>query len=142
DPEPDPLRRELFRLTVSGSSMKLSVIIVNYNVEGFLEQCLRSVRGALAGLEGEVIVVDNASVDGSVEMVRREFPDVRLIVNERNIGFSRANDQAIEHSDAEYILLLNPDTVVEEDTFEKVLAFMEEHPEAGGTGVKMLDGSS
>lgn len=120
--------------------MKLSVIIVNYNVEYFLEQCLRSVEKALERTEGEVIVVDNASVDGSVDMVRKEFPEVRLIANEENVGFSKANDQAIEWSEAEYVLLLNPDTVVEEDTFEKVLAFMDEHPKAGGLGVKMLDG--
>ncbi len=120
--------------------MKLSVIIVNYNVEAFLEQCLRSVIKALERTNGEVIVVDNASVDGSVEMVRKEFPAVHLIANQENLGFSKANDQAIEVAKGEYVLLLNPDTVVEEDSFEKVIAFMDEHPDAGGVGVKMLDG--
>ncbi|MFB6258144.1 MAG: glycosyltransferase [Flavobacteriales bacterium] len=120
--------------------MKLSVIIVNYNVEAFLEQCLRSVLKALDRVDGEVIVVDNASVDGSVEMVREEFPSVHLIANQQNLGFSKANDQAIEFARGEYVLLLNPDTLVEEDSFEKVIAFMDEHPEAGGLGVKMLDG--
>ncbi len=120
--------------------MKLSVIIVNYNVEYFLEQCLHSVYKALKNVEGEVYVVDNISVDGSVEMVRKKFPDVHLIANKENVGFSRANNQAIKLSKGEYVLLLNPDTVVEEDTFEKVVKFMDEHPDAGGLGVKMIDG--
>ncbi len=121
--------------------MKLSVIIVNYNVEYFLEQCLHSVFKALERVDGEVLVVDNASVDGSLDMVRKKFPSVRLFANEENLGFARANDRAIEEANGEYVLLLNPDTVVEEDTFERTLAFMEEHPDAGGLGVKMLDGN-
>lgn len=120
--------------------MKLSVIIVNYNVEAFLEQCLRSVSDALARVDGEVIVVDNASVDGSEEMVRKEFPSVHFLANQQNVGFSKANDQAIEVAQGTYVLLLNPDTLVETDSFEKIIAFMDEHPEAGGCGVKMLDG--
>lgn len=120
--------------------MKLSVIIVNYNVEHFLEQCLHSVRRAMKGIEGEVYVVDNNSVDGSVAMVREKFPEVKLIANEKNTGFSYANNQAMRISKGEYVLLLNPDTVVEEDTFEKVVKFMDEHPDAGGLGVQMLDG--
>ncbi len=119
---------------------KLAVIIVNYNVEHFLEQCLNSVRKALKNVPGEVFVVDNNSIDGSVEMVRKRFPEFRLIDNKQNLGFSKANNQAIRLSDSEYVLLLNPDTVVEEDTFEKVVAFMDEHPDAGGLGVRMLDG--
>lgn len=119
---------------------KISVIIVNYNVEFFLEQCLNSVRKALNGVNGQVFVVDNNSIDGSVEMVRRKFPEFELIANKDNKGFSKANNQAILLSDAEYILLLNPDTVVEEDTFSKVIDFMDAHPEAGGLGVRMLDG--
>ncbi len=119
---------------------KLSVVIVNYNVEFFLEQCLNSVRKALKHVSGEVFVVDNNSIDGSVEMVRQKFPEVVLIANKDNRGFSKANNQAMEIAQGEYILLLNPDTVVEEDTFEKVVAFMDEHPDAGGLGVRMLDG--
>jgi O-antigen biosynthesis protein len=120
--------------------MKLSIIIVNYNVEYFLEQCLLSVEKAILGLNCEVWVVDNNSVDGSVAMVRSRFPWVKLIANTENFGFSKANNQAIRLSTAEYTLLLNPDTVVEEDTFTKVVNFMDAHPEAGGLGVKMLDG--
>ncbi|MEW6469403.1 MAG: glycosyltransferase [Bacteroidota bacterium] len=120
--------------------MKLSVIIVNYNVEHFLEQCLHSVRKAIKNIPAEVFVVDNNSIDGSVAMVREKFPEVRLIANTRNTGFSYANNQAIRASKGEYVLLLNPDTVVEEDTFEKSVRFMDEHPDAGGLGVMMLDG--
>ena len=90
--------------------MKLSVIIVNYNVRAYLEQCLRTVEQALQGVDGEVYVVDNQSTDGSVEMVRSKFPDVKLIANTENVGFSRANNQAIRASNADYAVLLNPDT--------------------------------
>lgn len=119
---------------------QLSIIIVNYNVKYFLEQALRSVQKTLEGIDGEVFVVDNASSDGSVELVRERFPEVQLIANEKNVGFSVANNQAIKASSGKYILLLNPDTVVEEDTFRKTIAFMDSHPDAGGLGVKMIDG--
>ena len=119
---------------------KISVIIVNYNVEFFLEQCLNSVYKALEHVTGEVFVVDNNSIDGSVEMVNKKFPNVHLIENKENVGFSRANNQAIRISKGKYVLLLNPDTVVEEDTFSKVVSFMDDHPEAGALGVRMLDG--
>ena len=121
--------------------MKLSLIIVNYNVKYFLEQALLSVRKATGNLKVEVFVVDNNSVDDSVQMVRDKFPEVKLIVNKTNPGFSTANNQAIRRAKGEYILLLNPDTVVEEDTFDKCIAFMDRHPEAGGLGVRMIDGS-
>ena len=120
---------------------QLSIIIVNYNVRHFLEQALLSVRKAAAGLAVEVFVVDNNSVDDSVEMVREKFPEVHLIANKDNPGFSKANNQAIRISSGKYVLLLNPDTVIEEDTLKKCLVFMEAHPEAGGLGVKMIDGS-
>lgn len=120
--------------------MKLSIVIVNYNVQHFLEQCLQSVRKALKNIPAEIFVVDNGSVDGSVEIIKQKFHEVKLIVNEKNLGFSRANNQAIKQARGEYILLLNPDTVVQEDTFEKTLRFMDEHPDAGGLGVMMLDG--
>lgn len=120
--------------------MDISIIIVNYNVEHFLEQCLNSVYSALKNINGEVWVVDNNSIDGSMKMVKEKFPEVRLIENKENVGFSRANNQAIRESSGKYVLLLNPDTVVEEDTFEKVVLFMDEHPNAGGLGVKMIDG--
>jgi GT2 family glycosyltransferase len=119
----------------------LSVIIVNYNVRHFLEQALHSVRRALRGMEGEVWVVDNNSVDDSVRMVREKFPEVHLLVNTANVGFAAANNQAIRQCQGRYVLLLNPDTLVEEDTFSKCLHFMDSHPEAGALGVKMIDGS-
>jgi GT2 family glycosyltransferase len=121
--------------------LQLSIVIVNYNVRHFLEQALGSVRRALEGLEGEVWVVDNNSVDDSVRMVREKFPEVRLIANADNPGFSKANNQAIRLCQGEYVLLLNPDTLVEEDTFRKCLDFMEAHPEAGALGCKLIDGS-
>ena len=121
--------------------MKLTVIIVNYNVQAYLEQCLRTVRAAMEGVDGEVDVVDNQSTDGSVEMVRREFPEVKLIANAVNVGFSRANNQAVRDSRGEYVLLLNPDTVVGEDVFRKVIDYLDAHPRVGGLGVKMIDGT-
>ncbi|MBR6081510.1 MAG: glycosyltransferase family 2 protein, partial [Salinivirgaceae bacterium] len=120
--------------------MKLSVVIVNYNVKYFLEQCLHSVLKAAQGIDTEIFVVDNNSVDGSCAMVAEKFPQVKLIENKRNTGFAVANNQAIRQSTGEYVLLLNPDTLIEEDTFSKTLAFMDAHPDAGGLGVKMIDG--
>ena len=119
---------------------KLSVVIVNYNVKHFIEQCLFSVLKASENIACEVFVVDNNSVDGSVTLIKEKFPQVNLIVNKTNTGFSVANNQALKIAKGEYVLLLNPDTVVQEDTFSKILAFMDEHPDAGGLGVKMLDG--
>jgi len=122
--------------------LKLSVIIVNYNVKFFLSQCLTSVKLAMnaVGNDVEVFVVDNHSVDGSCFMIREQFPWVKLIENAENVGFSKANNQAIRQACGEYILLLNPDTVVEENTFAKIIAFMEKTPDAGGLGVRMIDG--
>ncbi|HSY62482.1 MAG TPA: glycosyltransferase family 2 protein, partial [Cytophaga sp.] len=119
---------------------QLSIIIVNYNVCHFLEQALISVSKASNNLDVEVFVVDNNSADGSVEMVKAKFPTVKLIVNELNVGFSKANNQAIAKATGEYILLLNPDTVIEVDTLDKCVAFMNAHPQGGGLGVKMIDG--
>jgi len=120
--------------------MELSVIIVNYNVKHFLEQCLHSVLNASAAIATEIFVVDNNSVDGSTQLVKEKFPQVQLIQNKKNVGFSKANNQAIRMAKGKYVLLLNPDTVVEEDTFSKIIGFMDHHPEAGGLGVKMIDG--
>jgi GT2 family glycosyltransferase len=121
--------------------MKLSIIIVNFNVRYFLEQCLTSVLKATNNIDAEIFVVDNESKDDSVEMVQTLFPTVKVIANKKNVGFSKANNQAIGIAKGEYVLLLNPDTVVEEDTFEKCIAFMDNHPKAGGLGVKMIDGN-
>ncbi|MBX3103044.1 MAG: glycosyltransferase [Bacteroidetes bacterium] len=120
--------------------MKLSIVIVNYNVKHFLEQCLLSVQRALQGIPAEVFVVDNNSVDGSIGMLREKFPWVKLLANKENVGFARANNQAIRQSLGEYVLLLNPDTVVEEDTFRKTLAWLDAHPACGGLGLKMVNG--
>ena len=120
--------------------MKLTVIIVNYNVEYFLEQCLRSVEIAIKNIDAEVFVVDNNSVDGSLKMLNEKFSWVKLIANKDNLGFSKANNQAIAFAKGEYVLLLNPDTVVENDTFTKVIDYMDNHSDAGGLGVKMIDG--
>jgi len=127
--------------------VKLSIVIVNYNVKYFLEQCLQSVYRAIRPLAvdfypfcADIWVVDNKSSDGSLDMVRAKFPHVQIIANKDNKGFSSANNQAIRQSKGGYILLLNPDTVVSEDTFSIILKFMDQHPDAGGLGVKMLDG--
>jgi GT2 family glycosyltransferase len=119
--------------------MDLSVIIVNYNVRDFLESSLTSVQQALRGLDAEVIVVDNASDDGSVEMVRRKFPAVTVIEAGRNLGFAAANNLALGRARGGTIVLLNPDTVVQEDTFGTIVRFLAEHPDAGLAGCKILN---
>lgn len=119
---------------------KLSIVIVNYNVRHFLEQVLKSVEIAVKKLDVEVWVVDNNSVDASMEMVKTKFSWVKTIENKENVGFSRANNQAILESDSEYVLLLNPDTVLQDDTLEKCLNYLDEHTEVGGLGVRMIDG--
>ncbi len=120
--------------------MDLSIIIVNYNVKYFLEQCLHSVLKSSRNIKSEIFVVDNNSVDGSCSMVKEKFPELTLIENKENVGFARANNQAIKKASGQYILILNPDTVVEEDTIEKCLEFMNNNRDAGSLGVKMIDG--
>ena len=117
--------------------MKLSVVIVSYNVRRFVEQCLDSVHKASEGIETEVFVVDNASQDDTVEAIGKEYPWVRLIANDDNLGFARANNIAIRQSVGEYVLLLNPDTIVAEQTLRQAVDFMDAHPKAGGVGVRM-----
>lgn len=121
--------------------MDLSIIIVNYNVRYYIEQCLHSVNKAIANIQAEVFVVDNNSVDGSCAMIQDKFPSVKLIENKTNTGFSKANNQALKIAKGEFCLLLNPDTIVEEDTFIKCLKFMRENEDAGALGVHMIDGS-
>ena len=118
--------------------MKLSVVIVNYNVRHYITQCLYSVRRAIEGLDADVYVVDNHSQDDSVEYIRNNFPDVHLIESNHNLGFAKANNIAIRRSKAEYVLMLNPDTIVGENTFRECIKFMDEHPQSGGLGVRML----
>lgn len=123
----------------SSSQIQLSVIIVNYNVREFLHQALVSLRRALTGIRAEIVVVDNASDDGSVEMMRKRFPDIRLIVNKTNVGFARANNQALRRARGSYLLLLNPDTVVQEDTLRVMMQFFDENPHVGLAGCKILN---
>lgn len=118
--------------------MKLSIVIVNYNVKYFLEQCLVSVRRAVAGIDAEVIVVDNASSDGSVEYLKPRFEDVTFIASDKNLGFARANNLAIRKSKGEYVLLLNPDTIIGERTLAEFISFMDSHGDAGGCGTYMM----
>ena len=119
--------------------MKLSVIIVNYNVKYHLEQCIRSVQKASEGLSADIWVVDNASSDGSMDYLQPLFPDIHFISNAENVGYSRANNQAIRESKGEYVLLLNPDTIVAEDTLKGCVDFLDAHPKVGATGVRMLN---
>lgn len=128
--------------------MLLSVIIVNYNVKYFLEQCLCSVRKAVAAntqetgrRNVEVWVVDNNSTDNSIEYLQMKFPFVQFIKNTVNLGFSKANNQGVREAKGKYILFLNPDTIVPEDAFTKCIAFMEATPDAGALGVQMIDGT-
>jgi N-acetylglucosaminyl-diphospho-decaprenol L-rhamnosyltransferase len=121
--------------------MILSVIIVNYRVRYFLELCLHSVQKALQGLDAEVFVVDNNSADGSVGYLRPLFPDFTFIANTENTGFARANNQALQLARGKYILFLNPDTILPEDIADRCLAFLQSTPDAGGLGVRMVDGS-
>ncbi len=123
--------------------MLLSVIIVNYNVRAFLENALVALRESMKGIDAEVFVVDNASDDGSVEMVRQKFPEVNCIVSPRNIGFAAANNIALGRCRGEFILLLNPDTLVQEDTMKRMTEFLQNNPDAGLAGCKILnpDGS-
>ncbi len=117
---------------------KICIAIVSYNVCQLLDECLQSVERALQGIDGEVFVVDNNSSDDTIAKLTPKHPDVHFIANTENVGFARANNQAIRLSEAEYVLLLNPDTVVYEPTLRGCLDFMDKHPEAGGAGVRML----
>lgn len=120
--------------------MKLSIVIVNYNVKYFAEQCLLSVLKAVKNIETEIFMVDNRSDDSSVSYLKPKFPGVNFIANTDNVGFAKANNQAVRLCKGEYILLLNPDTVVGEHVLENVCCFMDDHVDAGGVGVKMING--
>lgn len=123
--------------------MQLSIIIVNYNVKHFLEQCLFSVLKAVRSFpeQVEITVIDNNSSDNSIAYLQPKFPLVRFIANQENLGFAKACNQGLQLSTGKYILFLNPDTIVPEDCFQKCIAFFESHPDAGALGIKMLDGS-
>ncbi len=123
--------------------MDVTIIIVNYNVKEFLEQAIASIKKSCVGWQYEIFVVDNASTDGSVHAIRQKFPEVQLIVNAENRGFAAANNQALRQARGEYLLLINPDTIVQEDTFSVIIDFFKQHPDCGMVGCKILnpDGS-
>ena len=121
--------------------MLLSVIIVNYNVKHFLEQCLCSVQKAISGMEAEVIVIDNASSDNSIVFLQPRFPSFIFVSNINNTGFSKACNQGYVASKGKYILFLNPDTIVPEDCFSKCISFLDKQNDAGAMGIRMIDGS-
>ncbi|GAO42255.1 glycosyltransferase family 2 protein [Flavihumibacter petaseus] len=120
--------------------MLLSVIIVNYNVAPYLEQCLLTVQRAGEGIEMEVLVVDNGSEDDSMEYLPLRFPAVRFVQNSHNAGFGHANNQALALSRGKYLLLLNPDTLLPATGIRELLQFLADHPDAGGVGMYMADG--
>ena len=121
--------------------MQLSVIILNYNVRYFLELCVLSVQSALKTIDGEIIVIDNNSSDDSCEMMKHCFPNVKLIQNIENLGFPKGNNIGVAKAKGKYICILNPDTVVAEDTFTKVLAFAQKQSDLGIVGCKLIDGA-
>jgi len=121
--------------------MQLSVIILNYNVRNFLELCVLSVQNAIQNIDAEIIVVDNNSRDDSCAVMKQRFPKVKLIENKENSGFPKGNNIGVSQAQGEYICILNPDTVVAEDTFTKVLAFAEKQKKLGIVGVKLIDGT-
>jgi GT2 family glycosyltransferase len=121
--------------------MQLSVIILNYNVRYFLEQCVFSVQKALEGIDSEIIVIDNASSDDSCEMMKTKFPHIKLIENQDNLGFPKANNIGVAQANGEYICILNPDTVVAEDTFSKILNTKNWQLNTGIIGCKLIDGA-
>jgi hypothetical protein len=117
----------------------VSILIVNWNTREVLRQALRSVRETVRGIEYEVIVVDNASADGSAEMVRRDFPGVRLVANARNLGFAQGNNLALARARGEHVLVMNPDVVLDPDTVKGLVAFVRDHPDAGVASPKLLN---
>lgn len=119
--------------------IELSIIIVNYNVKAFLQNCLLSIQKATEKIPVEIIVVDNASDDGSADLVKKNFPEVKLIESKENLGFSRANNIGLKIAQGKYICLINPDTIVEEDTFKEMIRFMESNDQVGLAGCKILN---
>lgn len=126
-------------LHATASTHDLTIVIVNYNVRDFLAQALRSVQAAVGSLSVETWVVDNNSIDGSVDMLREDFPWVRVMANRDNVGFGTANNQAIRASGGEYILILNPDTILQEDTLSELVSFMSARPDCGAVGCQILN---
>lgn len=124
---------------MTNERLDFSVVIVSWNVRTLLEACLQSIYNASRELNFEVFVVDNASYDGSPQMVAQKFPNVRLIANKDNVGFGRANNQALRLAIGKYVLLINPDTVVPGDAITSMVAFMEQHPRTGMIGPELVN---
>jgi len=117
----------------------LSIIIVNFNTKEFLRNCLKSVIESTKNISYEIIIVDNASHDGSVEMVKKEFPEIRIIANKQNVGFSKANNQGVKISkESRYVLFLNSDTIVKKNVLEDMIKFMDSHKDAGAATCKLI----
>lgn len=121
--------------------MTLSIIIVNYNVRHLLEKCLESVRIASGEIDSEIIVVDNNSTDGSREYFPKTFTNINYQYNNENLGFAKACNQGLRDSKGQFVLFLNPDTIVSQDCLQKCISFFNSHPEAGAVGVRMVDGN-
>ncbi|MBN63295.1 MAG: glycosyl transferase family 2, partial [Gemmatimonadetes bacterium] len=119
--------------------MRLSVVFLSYNTRDLTEQALRTVLDAAEGMEVEIFVVDNASHDGSADMVAEKFPAVKLLRNEDNVGFAAGNNVALRQVVGEYVLIINTDTIVRRDTLRALAGFLDEHPEVGACGCKILD---
>jgi GT2 family glycosyltransferase len=119
--------------------IKLSIIIVNYNVKDFLSQCLVSIKQSNVNFNYEIIVVDNNSSDGSAEFIEKFFPEVKIVRMFENKGFGYANNVGFSHSQGDYLLLLNPDTILQENTLQVMIDFMERNPEVGIAGCKVLN---
>ena len=138
-----PFQRSRYQTEPGVAAPDVTVVIVNYNVREFLQQALTSVQRASAGLVVETIVIDNDSADGSAEMVQSQFPDVQLTVNRQNVGFGAANNQAIRAARGRHVLLLNPDTILQEDSLRVLASFLDATPDAGAVGCRILnpDGS-
>ncbi|MFZ0389379.1 MAG: glycosyltransferase [Calditrichia bacterium] len=117
----------------------ISIVVVNYNVKDYLQQALTSFKRGLRDIPNEIFVVDNASIDGSVEVIRQHFPAVKMIENQKNVGFGKANNQALEKVQGRFVVIINPDTVVQEDTFTKLLDFFEENPQAAAATCKIIN---
>ena len=122
-----------------GAVVALSVVIVNWNTRELLRRCLQSIQHAVIGSKFEVVVVDNASSDGSARMVREWFPWARVLENPVNVGFARANNQAYSLTGGRHVLLLNPDTEVQPGALQELVRFMEAHPEVGAAGARLID---
>lgn len=135
----EPVKENEEKTGPRAAAKDVSVIIVSYNVRDFLEQCLHSIHRACQHLDAEVLVVDNASRDGSSQMVKSQFPWVQLRENRINLGFAKANNQALRMAKGRYLLLINPDTLAREDTVKRMLEFLQTHPEVGAAGCKILN---